>query len=210
MKQRFGIFLKVFMISVFFLALSATVFAQNKPDAPKTFYRYINEQGNKVLSQSIPPQNIRNGYEVVSMTGEVIKVIPPAPPEADIERITKEKKAAKEQAQTDLQLRRNYSAVTDIDSAKKRNLQELRTTIKILEANLIGVKNQLRDQEAHAATVERNGKKVSDEILNNITTLRTEEKDVANQIKQRELEYQVAESKYDIDKKRFIEISKKP
>jgi hypothetical protein len=174
----------------------------------KMFYRYTTNDGHKAVSQTIPPQYIRNGYELLTMSGEVVKVVPPAPPEADAERIANERKSAKEQAIKDVELRRAYSSVLDIDSAKTRNLQELQNTINILQANLTSVKSQLKAQEAHAARIERSGKTLSDDVLKNIATLRTEEKELNSQIKQREVEYQRSADKYEQDKLRFIELSK--
>ena len=174
----------------------------------KVFYRYTTNEGHKVVSQTIPPQYIRNGYELLTIRGEILKVVPPAPAEADAERIANERKAAKEQAKKDIELRRTYSSEQDIDSAKTRNLQELQNTINILQANLSSVKMQLKTQEAHAASVERSGKTLSGDILKNISTLRTEEKELNIQIKQRETEYQHSADKYEQDKLRFIEISK--
>lgn len=191
------------------MAVSANTLAQTKnaTDAKQVFYRYTTNEGHKVVSQTIPPQYVRNGYEMLTLSGAILKVVPPAPPEADAERIAKERKAAKEQARVDLELRQTYSSVQDIDSAKTRNLQELVNTINILQANLVSVKSQLKVQEGHAASIERNGKTVSEEVLKNITTLRTEEKDLNMQIKQRETEYQSASAKYDQARDRFIEIT---
>jgi membrane-associated HD superfamily phosphohydrolase len=174
----------------------------------KMFYRYTTNAGHKVVSQSIPPQYIRNGYELLTMTGEIVKVVPPAPAEADAERIANERKVAKEQAKLDKELRQTYSSPQDIEDAKVRNLQELMNTVSILQANLVSVKSQLKVQEAHAANIERSGKALTSEVLNNITTLRTDDKDLNVQIKQREAEYQLAAAKYDKDKLRFIEITK--
>jgi len=210
MKLRFKNILKLLLIGGFFLGATTHLQAapqEDKIDPNKVFYRYTTEQGNKVISQTMPPQYVRNGYEMVSISGEVLKVVPPAPPEADAERISKEKKAAKEQAKYDAQLRRTYSTASDIEGAKMRNLQELRNTINILDANLVSVRSQLKNQETLAATIERNGKTVTDDVLKNINTLRAEEKDVNAQIKQREQEYQQASDKYDQDKQRFIEIT---
>lgn len=207
MKQRFQSFAKLLVIGGFFIVASVNTFAESDK---KVFYRYTTSEGRKVVSQTIPPQYVRNGYEMLTISGEVLKVVPPAPPEADAERIAKERKAAKEQARLDLELRQTYSSVKDIDSAKTRNLQELVNTISILQANLASVKTQLKAQEEHAATIERNGKTVSEDILKNIATLRAEEKDLNNQIKQRQTEYDGAAAKYDQDKARFIEISGQP
>ncbi len=193
------------LISGVVIAMSGHALAQA---SKQTFYRYTTNDGRKVVSQTIPPQYIRNGYELLTIGGEIIKVVPPAPPEAEADRIANERKKAKEQARTDLDLRRTYSSVQDIESAKVRNLQELQNTINILQANLSSVKSQLKAQEQHAASVERSGKTLSSDILKNITTLRTEEKELNVQIKQREAEYQHSADKYEQDKLRFIEISK--
>lgn len=203
-KQRFRLIAKLLVIGGFFVVASANTFAQTDK---KVFYRYTTSEGRKVVSQTIPPQYIRNGYELLTIGGEVLKVVPPAPPEADAERIAKERKAAKEQAKLDLELRRKYSSVKDIESAKARNLQELVNTISILEANLSNVKKQLQVQEQHAASIERSGKTVSEEVLKNITTLRNEERDLNVQIKQRQSEYDRAAASYEKDKARFIEIT---
>ena len=190
------------------MTVSAATWAQTKgEDSKKIFYRYTDNEGHKVVGQSIPPQYVRNGYEMLTLSGEVLKIVQPAPPEADAERIAKERKAAKEQARADLELRQTYSSVQDIDSAKTRNLQELVNTINILQANLTSTKSQLKVQEGHAASIERNGKTVTEDVLKNIATLRSEEKDLTVQIKQRETEYQGASAKYDQDRNRFIEIT---
>ena len=206
MKQRLPFFIKALLLGGAICAVNALAAAKDTTNK-KVFYRYVNDQGTKVLAQVIPPRFVRNGYEIVSINGEVLSVVPPAPPEADAVRIANERKAAREQARADVQLRRTYSTTGEIEAAKNRTLQDLRNNINVLQANLLSVRTQLKDQEAHAAMVERNGKKISDEVLNNISTLQTEEKDVLLQIKQRELEYQATADKYDQDKKRFIEIT---
>lgn len=204
MKRPIQQMLRRLLIGGVVIAISSHALAQT---SKQMFYRYTTNDGHKVVSQTIPPQYIRNGYELLTISGEIIKVVPPAPPEAEAERIANERKAAKEQARTDLDLRRTYSSVQDIESAKTRNLQELKNTINILQANVSSVKYQLKAQEMHAASVERSGKTLSSDILKNITTLRTEEKELNIQIKQREAEYQKSADKYDQDKLRFIEIS---
>lgn len=205
MKQRLTLSLQTLFLVAGLLVAS---FSSAADTDKKMFYRYTSNAGNKVVSQSIPPQYIRNGYELVTMNGEVVKVVPPAPAEADAERIASERKAAREQAKLDKELRQTYSSAEEVDHAKARNLEDLRNTVSILQANLSSVKLQLKAQEAHAANIERGGKTLPSDVLNNISTLRTDEKDLNVQIKQREAEYQQASAKYDKDKLRFIEITK--
>ena len=205
--KRLSIFLKLALLGGVTIASSKYAVAADKKESDKVFYRYKNEQGVKVVAQTIPPKYVPAGYEIVSVNGQVLKTVAASPAAADAERVAKERKAAQEQARADIQLRRTYSTVGEIEGAKNRNLVELRNNINILQANLVSVKSQLKDQETHAAAMERSGKKVSDDILKNITTLRTEEKDVTAQIKQRELEYETSADKYEQDKKRFVEIT---
>lgn len=209
MKQSLHFLIKLLLTGGLFTTLSVnTLAAESQSEVKKVFYRYTTNDGRKAVSQTMPPQFVRNGYEVLTLSGQIIKVVPPAPPEADAERVAKERKAAKEQAKYDLELRQTYSSLADIDSAKTRNLQELVNTINILNANLASTKAQLKVQEGHAAAIERSGKTVTEDILKNIATLRAEEKDLNVQIKQREEEHQTASAKYDQARARFIEINK--
>jgi hypothetical protein len=175
----------------------------------KAIYRYKNKDGVTVLDSKIPPEYVNAGYEIVSRSGKVLKVIPPAPKGPEADRLRQEKLQREEQAKEDLQLRRAYSNVADIDAAKVRNLESLRGNISILQANLVSARKRLQDYQAQAAAVERSGRQLPEELLRNINNLVQEEKDIQAQIKQREQEHQEVAEKFDRDKKRFIEISKK-
>jgi hypothetical protein len=205
MKNRLSALL--YVVTAIIFSVVGLAHAQETKQKSHIFYRYINEKGVKVVAQTIPPKYVRAGYELVSINGEVLKVVPASPSGADAERIAKEKKMARAQARSDLLLQRSYSRVDEIDAAKARNLLELRNNILILEASLVGVKTQLKDHEAQAAARERNGQEVSKDFINNIAALRAEEKNVGAQIKQREIEYQAVADKYEQDKKRFLEIA---
>lgn len=188
------------------LLISELALAQQKSNV---IYRYKNKDGVTVLDSKIPPEYVNNGYEIVSRSGKVLKVIAPAIQGPDAERLRREKLQREEQAKEDLQLRRSYSNVADIDAAKARNLESLRGNISILQANLVSARKRLQDYQAQAAAIERGGRQLPDELLKNINNLVQEEKDMQAQIKQREQEHQEVEEKFDRDKKRFIEISKK-
>jgi hypothetical protein len=172
----------------------------------RVYYRYINEQGNTVLNHSIPPQYVRKGYEVVSMSGEVLRVVNPAPSEEDAERIAREKAIITDQAEEDALLRRRYSNLNDIDAIKRRSLLELKSNIDILQGNLSSTRQQIERQQTQAAALERGGRTVPPETFKLISDLQTEEKDIQLQIKHRELEYQSQSDKFDQDRHRFTEL----
>ena len=192
-----------------FLLLGDIALAQENTKN-KVIYRYKNKEGVTVLDSKIPAEYVNNGYEIVSRTGKVIKIIPPVVQGVEGERLRREKLQRAEQAREDLQLRRSYSNVADIDSAKARNLESLHGNISILQANLTSVRKRLQDYQAQAATIERSGRQLPDELLKNINNLVQEEKDIQLQIQQREQEYKEVEEKFDRDRARFIEINKQP
>jgi len=171
------------------------------------YYRYINNQGIKVLDRSIPPQYIRNGYEVVAINGEVLRVVEPAPSEADAERVLHEKKVQHAQQQNDALLRRRYSTLHDIDAVKSRTLLELQSNIDILQTNLTNIRLQIEQAQSRAALVERSGREVPEDMLKNLADLDAEVVDTREQIKQRQTEYQLQSDRFDEDRRRFAEIT---
>lgn len=188
------------------LLLSGLVAAQNKTTS-KVIYRYKNNQGITVLDSNIPPEYVNKGYEIVSLSGKVIKVIAPVTEGAEGERLYREKLEREVREREDIQLRRSYSNVGDIDAAKTRNLESLRGNISILQANLTSARTRLQNYQSQAAAIERAGRQLPEDLLKNISNLVQEEKDIQVQIQQREEEYKTVEQKFDADRKRFVEIT---
>lgn len=188
------------------LLMSGWVAAQNTA-ASKVIYRYKNKDGVTVMDSNIPPQYVNNGYEIMSLSGKVIKVIAPVTQGAEGERLYREKLQREEREREDTQLRRSYSNVADIDAAKTRNLESLRGNIGILQANLSSARSRLQTYQSQAAGIERAGRQLPEELLKNINNLVQEEKDIQVQIQQREDEYKAVAKKFEEDRKRFIEIT---
>lgn len=186
----------------------ATTIAASKPEDSwgKVVYRYKNAQGVTVMDSSIPPEYVSKGYEIMSLSGKVLKVVPAALIGEAAEKARQDRIRAEEQAKSDIQLRRSYSNVADIDAAKERNLQSLRGNIGILEANLVNIHERLKMHQQRAATLERGGGAAPEDLLKSIRDLEQEEKDIQSQIKQRETELQGVADKFDADRKRFLEI----
>ncbi len=188
------------------LLLSGCVAAQNTTTG-KVMYRYKNKDGVTVLDSTIPPQYVNNGYEIMSLSGKVLKVIKPVVQGAEGERLHQERLRREEREREDIQLRRSYSNVSDIDAAKSRNLESLRGNIGILQANLTSARSRLQTHQSQAAAIERAGRQLPEDLLKNINNLVQEEKDIQVQIQQREEEYKTVEQKFNADRKRFVEIT---
>lgn len=176
-------------------------------EAPeKVYYRYVNDEGVKVVEDRIPPKYVPKGYEIVSMYGEVLETVPPAPSKEEVEAQAQAERLRRERETYNRELKRRYSTVKDIRDAKRRSLAELQGNISILEGNLSNIRAQVRDLEARAARMERSGQSVSDSVLENLKTLKTEAQGVKAQIASRREEYEQVEEKYDQDIERFKDI----
>lgn len=169
----------------------------------KVYYRYQNDQGVQVLNHQIPPEYVQKGYEVVTSSGAVIKVVPPAPSAKDASQIESQRQREAQLAEWDEELRRRYSTVRDIEAAKQRKLVQVDGSIAILQGNVRNLKAQIAQQHAKAAKNERMGIAVPDSMLKTLEALEEELKLSEAQIQERERQYQQIEAKYDRDIERF-------
>ncbi len=131
------------------------------------YYRYVNEEGVKVLGQSIPPRYVANGYEILSANGRVMQVIEPAP-DPELAEIERAKSALKESYEL---LARRYSTVRDIEAAKQRKLVHVEASILLVEGSIEGIQEEIDNLTARAANLERAGKVVPDNVLDTLSAL---------------------------------------
>lgn len=175
------------------LAFALTAYAENIQ-----LYRYINSDGIKVLDSRIPPEYAQKGYEIISTTGKILKVVPPAPTAEEI---------AKSDTQKEIlfhyeMLSKRYSSIDSIEAARKRRLSNLETSISILNGNVSSLSNQLENQMSAAADREREGKTIPKTLLNQIANskaelavakelleIRIKEKDEVNKKFDKDIEY---------------------
>lgn len=181
---------------LFMAAFFQPTFAETK------YYRYIDENGVKVINSKIPPQYVKRGYEVVTVSGEVLEVFGPAMTE---EEITAKEKAA-EQAEWDERLLKRYTSLEDIEAAKSRKLAEFAASMSILQGNANTISTQIDDVQGRAADIERSGRAVPEVIIDNLKDLKEELGETQRLIKLREADKVELEKRFDDDIDRFAEI----
>jgi len=159
------------------------------------YYRYINEDGVKVLDHSIPPEYAQTGYEVLNASGQVVKVVPPAPSADEIARNAIEREIQERYAR----LKRRYSSTDDIESAKQRRLRNISTNISILNGNINTLNAQIEGITSKAADFERRGEKVPKKILDDLAAVRVELAIAEELLQIRNTEHQEVISKFDQD-----------
>lgn len=134
------------------------------------YFRYLNENGTKVIASSIPPEAVPRGYEIINSSGEVIDVIAPAPKKEDLAQVAKEIAILEK---FDI-LARRYSSESDIFAARDRQVAHLDANIKILQGNINTLNSQLDDLMQRAANYERQGKKIPEFVFENIEKVKSE------------------------------------
>ena len=174
------------------------------------FYRYKDTNGNIVISRSIPPDRVSEGYEVLSDTGRVVRVVDKKLSDEQIEKLTqaeknKEAQQLEKQAQReyDLQLLRKYSSTIDIEAEQKRKIVEMDNRKQILKANVISIQNELETEYAKAARFEKSGNvaaaknlKRIEELESNLSTTKQIMENLDQDILQTKAEYLKAEERF--------------
>lgn len=135
--------------------------------AQARYYRYVNNEGVKVMGHSIPPEFVKNGYEIISATGRVIEVVEPAP---DPEFIEQERAKAELKAEYEV-LAKRYSTVRDIEAAKNRKLVHVDANILLVESSIENIQGEIDDITRRAAEFERAGRAVPKNILDTLDAL---------------------------------------
>lgn len=171
----------------------------------KVLYRYTNDSGVQVLDDTVPPRFVSRGYEVLTPTGRVLKVVAP---ELTGKQLAEKQRREAQQA-ADRKLLKRYNSVADIESARKRKLAIVEQDIAILRSNITNLNRQIESEEVSAARTQRNGGTVAPELLVRIENLRTEVGVVQERLQLREKEAQQIDRDYDRAANRYQEIAGK-
>lgn len=180
------------------------------PVEARDLYRYVNEQGNTVIDYQVPSELIKNGYEVLSEDGMVLRTVPRQLTEEERRNLSEQERLArnveemrKRQRKQDESLLLRYSSVEDIEAARDRALGELRIRITMLRSNNRALKTKVESEQLKAANVERSGGQVPIITLTRIDELQQEIAMVESAIQDREGEIVAVEKDYQKDIDRF-------
>lgn len=198
-----------YILAAHVLVLSLPIAAKE----PGQFYRYINTDGVKVISHSIPPEYAQKGYEIISRTGQVIKTVEAAPDPLKAKEEAERKAKRKELLAEYELLARRYSGEQEIYAARDRRLAHLNANIAILKSNINNLNNQIDGLMTKAADFERSGRAVPATVLQSIEQTRAERATTEEMLKSRVEEhngiYQEFEDSVALYKKgKALEVSK--
>ena len=145
------------------------------------FYRYKNENGQLVLTQTLPAEYADKGYDILNEKGRIIRTIAPALTAAQIAKrdaaleaerlaqIEKQKQDAIDEA-----LKKLYSQPNDAVRVLHRRIIDIDSVIKIKRTTIKSLESKIIDEESQAAQRQRKGLPVRDEALDKLSSLRQE------------------------------------
>lgn len=180
---------------------------------PAELYRYQNESGVTVVDWAIPAAYVSDGYEVLSESGQVVRVVPPAKTETELERDAAAKRArdaeaAAEAAQLerDTFLLRRYSTIQDLEAARDRSLRELDIRIAILNSQRETLSDQLARHEAALGTTGQLGQMTSQYEEETVAALRAEIRSLDEATQGRQQQAAAVAEAFSRDIERFAEL----
>jgi len=192
-----------------FLIASTLLCASSSLDA-REIYRYKDASGVSVINDRLPPEVAALGYEVLSDTGVLLRVVPPKKTPEQLEALdAQESEAERAQRQAEQQRKADelllirYSSIDDIKAARERSLQALQIRANILRSNLRSMAQQLGNYQAEAAAIERLGQTLDQERIDAIQNLRDRIETSQLALSDREQEVEEVTQAYQADIDRF-------
>lgn len=197
--------------ATFFSFLVASVLLCGSPSLDaRELYRYKDASGVSVINDRLPPEIAALGYEVLSETGVLLRVVPPKKTPEQLEaldaqesEVERAQRQAEQQRKADELLLIRYSSIDDIKAARERSLQALQIRANILRSNLRSMAQQMGNYQAEAAAIERLGQPLDQERIDAIQNLRARIETSQLALSDREQEVKEVTQAYQADIDRF-------
>ncbi len=172
----------------------------------QTLFRYLNEEGRKVISDVIPPEYAIKGYEVIGSKGQVVRVVPPEPSDEEKARIQQAKAEKRRLEKWDKELLSRYSSTRDIEATQSRRVKGIENSIFSLRLTLKNISETIKFYQAEAATHERQGAEVSTDTLASIERLQKDRDFIVDENMKKERYKKKISDQYNNDIERFKQI----
>lgn len=157
-------------------------------------YRYRDSAGIVVTADTIPPNAVIDGYEVVNKQGTVLETVQAWQP------------VHQNQTKQDQYLLASFSHVGEITRLKERKLALLARDIQNLRDSLSSLDVREESLVADAANVEMAGEEVAVELMQQISQARLDRAEVKKLLVSRETDQQSIEALYRGYEQRFRQL----
>lgn len=192
------------------IALLTTIGMLASTGAQAGMYRYEDENGRMVISNTIPQEATKRGYDILGNNGRVVETVPPAPTAEEIaarEAEKERKRQAELQRQKDEKLLERYSHPDQAVRAMHRKIREMEGMIQLKRGNISVISSQLNNEQSRAADMERAGREVPEASLEKIRRLEAQIDDVEQEIQNQRRQIEEMKDEFKADIKRLEEVT---
>jgi hypothetical protein len=197
------------------LALLAAALALAPLAAEAQSYRCVGKDGKKYYGSTIPPQCVGQPIEQLNAQGTVIRRIQPQATAAEREaKEIEEKKKREEAAEAKERGRRNrallatYSSEKDIEDARARALADNQKAAKEIEARIEAIRKRQAGYDKELEFYKGKGKPPA-KLAEDIQTAQMETKAQEGLLEAKKKEVEAINARYDEDKRRFVDLTKR-
>ncbi|GGX58313.1 hypothetical protein [Saccharospirillum salsuginis] len=168
------------------------------------FFRYKDENGQIVINSSIPPEFVKNGYEILNEKGVVLREVAPQLSEEEIRRRRQEQERIANQEARDAELTKLYRSPIDVDRAMKTWLSRLDMEIRLKENRIAILRTEYNQLQSKAADQERAGKAVDEGLLADMAQIEEEIERYQSEIAEVEARQEEARDRFQRDRARMV------
>ncbi|MFO7995420.1 MAG: DUF4124 domain-containing protein [Marinobacter sp.] len=194
----------------FSIAVSAVAAMMAATVAEARMYRYTDENGQVVISNSIPQEASKRGYDILSKNGRVIETIDPEPTEEEIAaREAEEQRKLEEERQRELdrKLLERFSHPDEAVRAMHRKIRELQGLNQLKKGNISVIDSQLDSEQSRAANLERSGRDIPEATLEKIRRLESQIREIEREINSQNADIKELREEFEKDIERLEEIT---
>ena len=194
--------------------LCSTLLALAPAAAQQRMYKCVDAKGKVYYTQVPPPECLGRDTEELNKSGTLIRKNPAAIPispaqeqarEAERKKKIEDEERSREERRKNLALLNTYSSEKDIEEARTRSLKEAQTAIEDTEKSIAGAQRRRKELEAEREFYVKKPMpfKLKQEISNNEIEIRNQ----TSLLDAKKKEINTINTKYDEDKRRYIELT---
>lgn len=196
----------------FSIAVTAVATLMSASIAEATMYRYTDENGQVVISNTIPQEATKRGYDILNKNGRVVETIAPEPTEEEIaarEAEEQRQEEAARQRELDRKLLERYSHPDEAVRAMHRKIRELQGLNQLKRGNISVIVSQLDSEQSRAANLERSGRDIPEATMEKIQRLEAQIRDIEREINSQNADIKALRDRFEADIERLEEITGK-
>jgi hypothetical protein len=194
----------------------ALAFALADAAVAAKIYKWTDEKGVTHYGESIPPEYKDHAAAEMNTQGVTVRrwdsAAKPEQPKTTEENAAhqrEEKQRAFEQRRRDMALVNTYTSPKEIDDARDRTLQLPIQAIHTLDPRLKKAQDKLSALQQQAAALTKAGKPVPDGLGQDVAEQKAEVDSIKAEADRYQAQIQAVKTKYEEDKKRYLELTQR-